>query len=804
MKNFKMLKIKIFKGVIKPKEFLILFGLFFSSLAFAGTLTVTWEAGKIPGGNNHFEGGNPGCRSSTNGELLDLDRTEDPNGVAFSDDGLTVFTSNATISKLGDNHISQNRLDRPFDLTSDRVDFNPNANCDDLDGLDTHEVTGGALNNAATSIDVVNNGKTFFVLDGFGQLGKFNAVTPNDVDGIVYETKISFSVASGKWIGDSEIENIAFSRDGTKVFTLSSRTGTTDARDRQLSTFSLPGPFDISSYTLVHQVDFFDLDVTDDGDVIEIGRGIEFNQDGSAMFLLVGNTDENDETDLAKNYIYQFSLSKNFDVSTATKVGRLQLGLGTFGNRASDSNGMPRGFTFASNGMKLFILDNRPPASAVDQINQFRLECPFGIVQCTSDPSASVDAQVELAKQNISLNVNTIFKRFEWIKRNRDDENLSAHNFKINYEDPLLKTLANKFEPSVRNNFASFVSKHKTTKKKSNWSSWSLADISLSIFGKDGTKKAKDINTRGLTIGADRKFGDNKFLGWAIRYSDSSSDIKLSSQDLTMESLTLNLYGILPSKDNQYINAVVGLSHLRFDHRYVGNLSGERKGKQAFASINYRTKDKYGILNVTPTGKLTYGVTRLSEFTDFLGKASGLSSQDVIYKEDTFVNGEFAGGFLFETDIIVTSQGTLQPMGGIEILYDLTNDLDYKYVLQGKTHVNKETIHSPFSRQNLKTSFGFEAVHLNGFTVSADYQRLIRLNDTKKAPEYQTETFILKFSRSKEEDNQFALNYDPINAHQTNLSYSKNIHGLDFKINSNQSLENSSEYFTNLEVSGKF
>ncbi len=159
MKMLKRLKIKIFKGVIKPIEFLILFGLFFSSLAYAAALSVTWEYGKIPGGNRHFEGGNPGCRSSTNGELLELDRTEDPNGVAFSDDGLTVFTSNATINKLGGNHISQNRLDRPFDLTSDRVDFNPNANCDDLDGLDTNEVSNGALNNAATSIDVVNNGK---------------------------------------------------------------------------------------------------------------------------------------------------------------------------------------------------------------------------------------------------------------------------------------------------------------------------------------------------------------------------------------------------------------------------------------------------------------------------------------------------------------------------------------------------------------------------------------------------------------------------------------------------------------------
>ena len=87
MKNFKRLKIKIFKGVIKPIEFLILFGLFFSSLAFAGTLTVTWEYGKIPGGNRHFEGGNPGCTSSSNGRLLTKDRTEDPNDVAFSDEG---------------------------------------------------------------------------------------------------------------------------------------------------------------------------------------------------------------------------------------------------------------------------------------------------------------------------------------------------------------------------------------------------------------------------------------------------------------------------------------------------------------------------------------------------------------------------------------------------------------------------------------------------------------------------------------------------------------------------------------------
>ena len=548
MKMLKRLKIKIFKGVIKPIEFLILFGLFFSSLAYAAALSVTWEYGKIPGGNRHFEGGNPGCRSSTNGELLELDRTEDPNGVAFSDDGLTVFTSNATINKLGGNHISQNRLDRPFDLTSDRVDFNPNANCDDLDGLDTNEVSNGALNNAATSIDVVNNGKIFFVLDGFGQLGKFNAVTPNDVDGIVYETKISFSVASGDWIGDSEIENIAFSRDGTKVFTLSSRTNEADSRVRQLSTFSLPGPFDISSYTLVHQVDFFDLDVTDDGDVTEIGRDIEFSSDGSAMYLLVGNTEESDVTEQSKNYIYQFSLSKNFDVSTATKVGRFQMGAGTFGSRGGDQTGMPRGFTFASDGMKLFIIENMA-GTGVDQINQFRLECPFGVVSCVADSTASIGAQFELAKQNIKLNVSTIFKRFEWIKRNRDQEDLSSHNINFNYPNPLLKLMGDKFETTARKKLVSLASNIQKKKKKSKWSTWSLADLTINNLDKHGFEQKKDIRSEGFTIGADRMFSNNRFLGWAIRYGDNKSSIYASEYNVEMESLSLNIYGIIPQNE---------------------------------------------------------------------------------------------------------------------------------------------------------------------------------------------------------------------------------------------------------------
>ena len=124
-------------------------------------------------------------------------------------------------------------------------------------------------------------------------------------------------------------------------------------------------------------------------------------------------------------------------------------------------------------------------------------------------------------------------------------------------------------------------------KKKSKWSSWSLLDLSIGDYQETLLDKAKGIKTKGITLGSDIKIGDNKFFGLALRYGDSASNIRQSGQKVDLESLTLNIYGTVPTNNNQYINAVLGLSALRFDNKYLGKISGERNGKQAFASINY-------------------------------------------------------------------------------------------------------------------------------------------------------------------------------------------------------------------------
>ena len=94
-------------------------------------------------------------------------------------------------------------------------------------------------------------------------------------------------------------------------------------------------------------------------------------------------------------------------------------------------------------------------------------------------------------------------------------------------------------------------------------------------------------------------------------------------------------------------------------------------------------------------------------------------------------------------------------------------------------------------------------IYLNGFTISSSFEKIISWND-RKGPNRSREIFILKFSRSKEEDGEFAFNYNPVNAHESSLSYSKNINGFDFSINHNQIFEDSLKYDTSVEVSSTF
>ena len=147
-------------------------------------------------------------------------------------------------------------------------------------------------------------------------------------------------------------------------------------------------------------------------------------------------------------------------------------------------------------------------------------------------------------------------------------------------------------------------------------------------------------------------------------------------------------------------------------------------------------------------------------------------------------------------------------MGGVEILYDLTPNINYKYNYLGETPVNKDKIIGTYSKKSLKTNIGFEAIYNNGLTISPSYEKIMTMNndDRVKRKETYSERFIIKVSQTKEKNgSQFALSIDPITDSPSNLTYSKKFNNFLININSNYSLfAKIPDYGANIEIAGEF
>ena len=125
----------------------------------------------------------------------------------------------------------------------------PSLNCNAIDAFRIAQLTGFEI--AAHSnhregknlrgIQVADNGTKFFISNNYGFIARFDLSIANEFTTQTYVGALATS--------DTE-EKFALSTDGTKLFTMDMV-----ANAPVITTYSLPGPFDISSKTQIHQVD---------------------------------------------------------------------------------------------------------------------------------------------------------------------------------------------------------------------------------------------------------------------------------------------------------------------------------------------------------------------------------------------------------------------------------------------------------------------------------------------------------------------------------------------------------------------
>ena len=674
-----------------------------------------------------------------------------PSGIALSPDGTKIFMSSYENSNL-----TQYSLTTAYEIstldTSTSVTLNLGAGSDAL-STDANKVQGFSFNNDGTKV---------FAIDQDGKLNAHTLSTPYDIsnatqdadDGLVWDNNSTIYSTHGE---DLEPHDITFNNDGTKMY-LFDYWGYEVVVEYHLST-----PFLTSSASLGNVFDLDDVNV-------KYLQDLRFDDDGTRMYLIDSGTGHG-----AWNF-YVYKLSTGFDTSTATYVGKLA----NFFD-ASGGQGTPLGMHFSEDGMKLYQVTYR--GDSADKIHEYNLSCPYGIVICEIDATSSVGAQVDFAKNVIHHNTSTVFKRFEWIRRNKNNSNLDNHNVKLNIKNPILASLTNKLQASLGS--------HSSNKSK-NWSYWSHGDISFGRAGDTDVFKPKEIRSSGLLFGADRRVDENKFFGAAIRVGKENVDIISSGgTSLDLESLTLNIYGT----NGTGFDALVGVSLLRVDQLLSKELTGERNGKQFFTSIRFKTRNSYGNLNVTPLAKIDYGVTEYSEYTDF---GTSTNQNLDIYESHTFSTGGVEAGYIFDS-IIEVDEGTLKPLGSLTYVGDWTPTTSYKY----KNYSDFTTVTNEIERHstnNIKGNIGIEAIFKNGTTFSVNYERLQKLNDSAH-----NDNIYFKFGHISEEDSEFAFNFNPMQNNQTNVNYKKTINGYDVVVSSNYSSNNKiPEYGANIEILNTF
>ncbi len=669
-------------------------------------------------------------------------------GLTFNNDGTKMYTSAYSPSATGD-RIYEYDLTTAYNISTATL----------RTSIAVGSYTGSAtVLHGARQIVFNNDGTKMFISDWHKTIIEFTLTTPYEIDtaSTTFPTGQNYSTNSQ----NKRPTSVAFNNDGTKMFITGNHHHNTN-NPQSIHEYTLDNPFVITSgVTYVGEIQ--------PDPQPEYVDGIVFNYDGTKMYI----------TDSVGDEIRQFELTTPFTISTHSLQGTLDTSTyGIVGGRET---------AFSSDGSKMFVIDE------AEVVFEFNLSCNWSIIDgdcddpiTTSDEGkdilSSIDSQTATAKQ-IAIQASTpVLNRMYWLRRHRNNDQLSDQNIRLNFSNSMVASLSNIIPISNKTNEV-------LDRLSDDWSFWSEGSVSIGRTGDTSTSSSKKINTKGITLGMDKKISKNRLYGYALRFGNDDVDVGTSGTNLDTESFSLSVYGTFPHDDEKFTEGIVGVSTLKTDHIRKGGGStrtGERDGTQIFGSLNYLTTYKKEDFNITPNLRIDLSYTELSEYREN-GPAA------LVYKAQTIETGMISAGFTI-SDILDYNSFTFKPNGGLELGIDFSPSSDATYRYLSETTEYTKSIDQ--DSKNLRANIGFDLVTDNGFSIMTIYER----NQSDNA---HSDTLYLGFGYIRTDDTEYAMTLDNDKA---SLSYKRDLNGFDIRMSSNYSLMSQiPEYGATLEIVNTF
>ncbi len=668
-------------------------------------------------------------------------------GLTFNNDGTKMYTLR---SELKVDAVIEHTLTTAYDISTATVNNTKVVHVSG--GNDSHVPTQVVFNNDGTKMFIVNHA-------GRKTVDYWSLTTAFDVSTATFDGEYSL-------IGKEQRANsIAFNNDGTRMFIA----GVGNNSQVRVHEFSLDTAFDLSSgVTQLNTEDLISFQNHIDG--------VTFNYDGTKMYTIT--LMNSDVPSLALDLMYQFKLTTPYDVSTLSLEGTYTV---------SSVSGDSREVVFSNDGSKMFIIDDDN-----DKVHEFNLSCNWSVIDGACDDPittsnegkdilSSIESQTATAKQ-IAIQASTpVLNRMYWLRRHRNNDQLSNQNIRLNFSNSMVASLSNIIPISNKTNEV-------LDRLSDDWSFWSEGSVSIGRTGDTSTSSSKKINTKGITLGMDKKISKNRLYGYALRFGNDDVDVGTSGTNLDTESFSLSVYGTFPHDDEKFTEGIIGVSTLKTDHIRKGGGStrtGERDGAQIFGSLNYLTTYKKEDFNITPNLRIDLSYTELSKYRE-------KGSAALLYKAQTIETGMISAGFTI-SDILDYNSFTFKPNGGLELGVDFSPSSDATYRYLSETTEYTKSIDQ--DSKNLRANIGFDLVTDKGFSIMTIYER----NQSDNA---HSDTLYLGFGYIRTDDTEYAMTLDNDKA---SLSYKRDLNGFDIRMSSNYSLMNQiPEYGATLEIVNTF
>ena len=702
-------------------------------------------------------------------------------GMEFNNDGTKIFISYA--NKSGVHTINEYNLTIPYDVSS-KVYAGDSERC----------VLTGTDGNTIYDLEISSDGMRLFVVsrrvNGTDQDGDkaygFDLTSPYDIStcSLASETEnLDNGVfTSGSNAGEyayaeamnnldkHRLQSVEINDDGSKLFLLfmDALSGTVNGR---LYEFNLSTPYDVSTLSIVTSAGIEIGTETQTG--VNNPAGMRFSPNGKRLII----------TSHAHNGIrrvLQISLSKGFDTSSFTIDGSRIIG--GAGNEMSEANTQPRGAAFSGSGLKVYIGFDR--SGGTDQVFEYDLVCPFNIIvgKCPSiteniDRTGMAEAQVELAKRTINFSTNSALNRLKWIRRNKDKQNLSNQNIKLNFSNAMLSSLKTVPISSIKKISAT---KNNNDSNK-NYFYWSEGSISLGRVGDTSIASTKDVNTNALTFGLDKFTDDYGLEGFAFRFGNDDVDIGSAGSNLDSNTYNITYYSTSPIKDDtKYLDKIFGIGKIRSDITTVidgKSLTADRTGNQIYGTFKIKDEHKRNKLTLIPSIQFDFGHTILNEYIE--------AGNGAIEVEDQHVRTKNLRATMAVVEDLSSDKYTLKRHGKMEYLAELDRSSNFKYTYVGDPSVKfNETLHTG-ALHNLNGEIGIDIIFPEHYSVFIIYERNHAFSTGY------TDNLYIALGYLPHEDTEYAFSLNGSENLMSKVEIKKSMNGYDLSFNI-------SDDFTNL------